>query len=84
MNGQQGVGKMILKYMTEEDAQNICNWEYLEEYSIYNIGGWEQAINNNWAITKERIRKQQFRVIYDDNHELLGYIRFKEVNKRFI
>lgn len=36
---------MLLKNITEEDAKIICEWEYFEAYSIYNINGWENAVN---------------------------------------
>jgi len=36
----------------------------------------KHAVDNNYSITKAQIRKEQFRVIYDDNQEMLGYFRF--------
>lgn len=74
---------MILKYMTEESAKKICSWEYFDEYSIYNVGGWENAVINKWAIANDQLRKEQFRVIYDNN-ELLGYFRFRVESKKII
>ena len=75
---------MILKYMTEEDAKEICDWEYSGEYCIYNIGGWETAIKNKWSITEFEARKEQFRTIYDDNQDILGYFRFKVESEKII
>lgn len=75
---------MILKNMTKEDAQKICEWKYLGEYSVYNVGGWVSAVSNNFGITKSDVRKKQFRVVYNDNKEILGYFRFREENGKTI
>lgn len=74
---------MIVKNMTEDDAITICNWEYPNEYKIYNIGGWENAITNGLAISNENHRQKQFRVVYEKD-ELLGYFRFKKENNKIV
>lgn len=75
---------MILKGMTEEDAKKICDWKYLGDYRIYNVGGWENAVNNKWAIANQQLRKEQFRTVYNDNLEILGYFRFKVETEKII
>ena len=75
---------MILKHMTEDDAKNICNWEYFGEYSIYNVGGWQNAVDNKWAIAAEETRKEQFRIVCEENKEMLGYFRFRLEHKKII
>ena len=74
---------MIVNYMTEIDAKEICGWEYPNEYKIYNVGGWETAVNNKWAIANKDLRNIQFRSVYE-NEELLGYFRFKKDNNKII
>ena len=74
---------MIVNYMSEIDAKEICGWEYPDEYKIYNIGSWDNAVNKSWAIANEQLRKEQFRSIYDNN-QLLGYFRFKKDNNKII
>lgn len=68
---------MIIKEMTEKDAKEICSWEYDSEYSIYNIGGWNNALKDKWAITDITKRKQQFRSMFENN-KLIGYFRLIE------
>ena len=69
---------MIIKEMNEKDAKEICGWEYDSEYVIYNIGGWNNALKDKWAITDETKRKEQFRSMYQSN-KLIGYFRL--INK---
>jgi len=66
---------MIIRKMTETEAKEICSWEYNSEYSIYNIGGWNKALNDNWAITNMIKREEQFRSVCNDNNKLIGYFR---------
>jgi len=69
--------------MSETDAKEICSWEYPNEYKIYNVGGWETAVNNKWAIANKDLRNIQFRSVYE-NEELLGYFRFKQDKDKII
>ena len=75
---------MNIRYMTVEDAKEICDWEYPGEYDIYNIGGFKKAKDNNWGISKEDIRVKQFRSVLNDNGELIGYFRFKTLPGKVI
>lgn len=49
---------MITKIMTEPEAKEICSWKYLNEYSVYNMGSWDDVVKQNWAITNE-IKRQE-------------------------
>lgn len=60
---------------TEAHAKEICNWEYEDEYSIYNYPEWEQICNEKWGITIEQRRKSEFYAIVDHCKCLCGYIR---------
>ena len=64
--------------MTKSDAKIICDWKYPNEYSVYNVGGQKFAKKNKWAISKFKTRKQQFRTVFDEDKEIIGYFRFKE------
>lgn len=70
---------MITKIMTEQDAKEICSWKYLNEYSVYNMGSWDDVVKQNWAITNEIKRQEQFRSVYEKD-ELIGYFRFRLID----
>lgn len=70
---------MITKTMNEQAAKEICSWKYPNEYSVYNMGSWDNVVKQNWAITNELKRQEQFRSIYE-KEELIGYFRFRLID----
>lgn len=70
---------MITKIMNEQAAKEICSWKYPNEYSVYNMGSWDNVVKQNWAITNELKRQEQFRSIYEKD-ELIGYFRFRLID----
>jgi [ribosomal protein S18]-alanine N-acetyltransferase len=71
----------LLSALSEEHAKEICDWEYKEEYRIYNTN-WATVQVQKWAIADELKRKLQFSAVLDDNNALCGYFRFVEENDR--
>lgn len=73
---------MIIKEMSEIVAIEICSWKYDSQYAVYNVGGWNEALKNKWAITDKNKRQEQFRCVYDDSDNLIGYFRIIKNNNR--
>lgn len=70
---------MKKRITTEQDAKEICSWKYPDEYSVYNMESWGEVVKQNWAITNEQKRQEQFRSVYKNN-ELIGYFRFRNID----
>ncbi|KJZ86931.1 MULTISPECIES: hypothetical protein [Clostridium] len=65
-----------LEYLDENYAREICSWKYNDEYSVYNYPEWEVISKQNWAITVEEKRKNEFVAVINKCFGLYGYIRF--------
>lgn len=65
-----------LEYLDENYAKQICSWKYNDEYSVYNYPEWESISKQNWAITVEEKRKNEFVAVINKCFGLCGYIRF--------
>ena len=66
---------MYLRIMSEDEAKEICAWEYEEEYSVYNYSGWDKCRDEDWAITIKESREREFFSAFDEEDSLVGYIR---------
>ena len=71
---------MYLRIMSENEAKQICEWEYDEEYSVYNYSGWEDCKEEEWAITIKESREREFFSAFDEEDNLIGYIRLSIAN----
>lgn len=71
----------LLSTLSEEYAKKICDWEYKEEYSIYNTN-WATVQAQKWAIADEERRKVQFTAVLNESGALCGYFRFVEEESR--
>lgn len=63
---------------TKENAMEVCQWRYNDEYSIYDYPSWEEASKGKWGITIEEKRKNEFQSILNEKDEFCGYIRMIE------
>ncbi|MBU3191853.1 GNAT family N-acetyltransferase [Clostridium bowmanii] len=72
--------KFISETLTENYAKQICNWKYEGEYSIYNYPKWDKIFSENWGITIEQTRENEFSAIVDKCTNLYGYIRILDKN----
>jgi ribosomal-protein-alanine N-acetyltransferase len=64
--------------LTEAYARQVCNeWIYDGEYAVYNVT-WEEAVQQDWAITNAEKRDLQFRGVMDDDDTLVGFFRMAE------
>ncbi|MPQ43117.1 GNAT family N-acetyltransferase [Clostridium tarantellae] len=61
--------------LTENYAEEICKWKYEGEYCVYNYPAWSDILKDNWAITIQEKREQEFLALVDDYNFLCGYIR---------
>lgn len=66
---------MEIKELSINNAKEICEWKYENEYSIYNYPNWEFVVKNNWALYS---KPNEFKAIYLNN-EFIAYYRL--VNK---
>lgn len=66
----------ILESLTENYAKQICNWKYDGIYSIYNFPDWNTIISQNWGITVELKRQNEFVAVINEFGDLCGYARF--------
>lgn len=66
--------------LTEDNAKEICDWQYNDKYSIYNYPKWTKILNERWGITLEEKRKNEFNTILDDYNNICGYVRLIDKN----
>lgn len=69
--------KLKLKPFTEKHALEVCEWNYKNEYSIYNHPTYSRALKEKWAITFEEKRKKEFFSVIDSYNKFLGYVRLQ-------
>lgn len=69
---------MNLISFTESHAKEVCNWEYKDEYSIYNYPKWNKVCDENWSITLQEKRETEFLALINDYNSLCGYIRLQD------
>lgn len=68
---------------TESDKKEICNWQYPDEYAIYNFSPYEELLKNKQSFCNPA-RKKNFYSYYD-GETLVGFTNiFEEENKVFI
>ena len=65
----------------EEDAKEICNWQYEGEYSVYNYPSWEECVKKEISFTKEASRQKEYYKVLK-NRRYLGYFRLKDEGNR--
>ncbi|MGL4656307.1 MAG: GNAT family N-acetyltransferase [Sarcina sp.] len=70
---------MYLDIMNEIDAKEICGWEYEGVYSDYDMGGWKKCVESNSDITVKEKREEEFLSAFNEEKELLGFIRMTTV-----
>lgn len=73
--------KFVLEALTENYAKQICSWKYDGDYSIYNYPEWDKIFSENWGITIEQKRNNEFSAILDECTNLCGYIRILNKNE---
>ena len=68
---------------TESDKKEICNWQYPDEYAIYNFSPYEELLQNKQSFCNPAIKKNFYS--YYDGETLVGFTNiFEEENKVFI
>lgn len=72
--------ELKLKPFTEKHAIEVCEWNYKNEYSIYNYPNYSKALKEKWAITLEEKRKKEFFSVVGDSNKFLGYVRLQNKN----
>ncbi|MBI9010581.1 MAG: GNAT family N-acetyltransferase [Clostridiales bacterium] len=72
-----------LKRMTENEAINICDWQYEGEFKVYNFPKWDEAVEKGYGITKDNKRNLEFLSIYSGS-QLIGYGRISLNNNQIV
>ncbi len=72
-----------LDSFTEEYAKQVCDWKYENEYSIYNYPEWNVVVSQNWGISIETKRQNEFYAVTNEVGDLCGFIRLVD-NKEYV
>lgn len=56
----QNIQKLSAGNLSESQAKEIINWEYPDEFSVYNFPSWDEMSKLRWAITFKEKRKKEF------------------------
>ena len=67
--------------LTEEEKRQICSWEYPDEYSIYNLGSYEQLVGKKSGFANPDNQHNFYGFYHRDL--LVGYINLMERNNKF-
>lgn len=70
--------ELKLERLTEEQAKEICDWEYEGDYAVYNYPSWNIVKKCSWGISDETKRVKEFMSLKGENDTLFGYIRMME------
>lgn len=73
--------KLQFADFTEENAKEICTWQYEGEYHLYSCPAWSRACDKSWAITIAEKREKEFKSVVDEKNNLCGYVRFRYIHK---
>ena len=67
-----------MKYnlITENDKKDICNWQYPDEYAIYNFSPYEEILKNKQSFCNPAIEKIFYS--YYDGETLVGFTNIFE------
>ncbi len=69
--------KYIKDNMNDIYAKDICSWNYENEYSVYNLPSYFEAVDKGYGITKKENRDNYICYIY--NEEVIAYINMKKM-----
>ena len=61
---------------TESDKKEICNWQYPDEYDIYNFSQYEELLKNKQSFCNPAIEKNFYS--YYDGETLVGFTNIFE------
>lgn len=53
------MGDISIRSMSQEDAQEICSWEYSGQYRVYN-NSWEKMAEQGISYADEETRRKEF------------------------
>lgn len=59
--------------LTEIQANEIANWKYDGDYSIYNHPSWETMIQENYSLSNDAKRESYISYL-NENSELVGFV----------
>ncbi len=62
----------IMKTLSEENAREICTWQYEGEYTVYNLSDWDIVVKNHWELSSKKIRERDFLAIFNKK-DLVAY-----------
>lgn len=68
--------------LSEEEKQEICNWKYEDEYSIYNLPPLQQLKDNSQGIFNPENTGNYY--AFYDGDIFVGYVNLVERNNKFL
>ncbi|MGL5150367.1 MAG: GNAT family N-acetyltransferase [Clostridium sp.] len=66
--------------LSREQAQEISNWKYSGDYSIYNLPTWNVMIKEKYSLTDDVKRERYIGYINEDG-ELVGFVNLLDEGK---
>lgn len=62
--------------LTDSQCQELCTWNYLPPYDLYNWSPWETMLLEQLEFADPLIRTEQYRAVVDEEGQLSGFVQF--------
>lgn len=73
------MGDILIRSMSQEDAQEMCSWEYSGQYRVYN-NSWEKMAEQGISYADEETRRKEFYTLMRDG-KMIGFFRLRHGEK---
>ena len=73
------MGDISIRSMSQEDAQEMCSWEYSGQYRVYN-NSWEKMEEQGISYADEETRRKEFYTLLRDG-KMIGFFRLRRGEK---
>ena len=72
--------KIIKDHMKDKYAKQITEWNYEDEYAVYNLPSYDICKEKKYSITRED--KKNNYIVYIIDSEVVCYLNLKEINNK--
>ena len=73
------MGDISIRSMSQDDAQEMCSWEYSGQYRVYN-NSWEKMAEQHISYADEETRRKEFYTLLRDG-KMIGFFRLRRGEK---
>ena len=73
------MGDILIRSMSQEDAQEICSWEYSGQYRVYN-NSWEKMAEQGISYADKETHRKEFYTLLRDG-KMIGFFRLRRGEK---